>query len=966
MIHITTRYRPSWLRKTPLSVIVPAIMLSACAGNNTQTLGSLKYEPEPEQPIAEVTQNISRKDVRSEYQELLTIIEDENLKEQIERRIAHVYMLEGEDDQVNAEVITADKSYYVEAIKSYRDILERYPNSPDNAEVLYQLAKAYDMEGDQDEALAMLLQLTSRHPNYENLAEAYFRKGDILFNRGDYQGAEKAYRAVTQYSNAKFKLNAHYMLGWSQYKQLYYRQAMNDFVYVLNQLLGPVESIDALSKPDQSLTNDTLHAVSLGLDKIAGAATIEALPQLNDQHYVWLIYDNLGQYYLDKELYEASAESYRLFVTNYSDQDRTPKLHKKMIDTYIKGSFPKQAFFEKERFVDAYGIYSDFSKKRDGIMPSINDTMQAYLDELAKNYHARGQELQQEIIDTNEKATDNSKADPKKIAKLDSEAVDALDKAAYYYQQFIDTFPSFEAIDEIVFMRADALFTARRFDQAIPDYERVAYRGTTPSADKHGANAGYAAIVSYENHINTLKSETAMTRWRGQAVNSMLQFAEKYHQDERSASVLTNAAEYIFSLEQYARALDISQSLISNNPDLDTSLKKTAFGILAHSLFKLERFDEASEGYLQQRQLVSQDGDEYTQITERLATSVYKHSETVIAADQKQAAANELLKLKTLAPDSPVRITAQYDASSLLIELQQWDKAITELTELIALYPEHELAIEFPRKLAFAYEKNKNWRQAASEYLKLAEGDPDLNLRREALFLAATMFEKDNQLSKAITQFKSYNKLYPEPFAKMMEARYRLAVNYDTLKEEQKKLYWLDKLVEGHQQAGKATSERSRWLAAWANAEYGYYQLSAYKAQAISLPLDKSLGAKNALLDKASQRYQAAADSGIFEFVTLSAYKIADMYHQFATELRQSPRPKSLSADERIIYSEIIEEQAQPFDELAKDLLLSNINRGWDGEFNQWIDQSFALMSQLHPTRFAKTERIVSYGDEIR
>ncbi|MEX1033540.1 MAG: tetratricopeptide repeat protein [Cellvibrionaceae bacterium] len=951
--------------KWNLLTLVSVATLAGCAGQKPNTLGSLRYQPEPEPP-AQVA-SASHQEVRTEYAELLDLIDDQNLKEQIERRIAHVYMLEGEQEKVET---TPGKSYYVEAIKSYREVLEKYPNSPDNAEILYQLAKAYDMEGDQDEALAMLLELTARHPYYENIAEANFRKGDILFNRNAYREAENAYRSVTTHSDSKFYLNAHYMLGWSQYKQLRFQQALGDFVHVLNQLLEPVTALEDLSKPNQSLVNDTLHAVSLTLDKLAGAASIETLPQLKDQYFVWMVYDNLGQYYLEKELYEASAESYRLFVQHHGDEELTPILHRKMIETYMAGSFPGQAFQEKERFVDAYGIYSGYAKRRGGTIEPIRDSMQEYLDELARNYHARGQELQAEIDTLQE--DDQRPPEEEKITELDEEAIVSLDKAAFFYQQFIDTFPNYEKLDGMVFSRAEALFAARHYDQSIVDYERVAYQPQTTNAladdsESQGADAGYAAIIAYERHIDGLPEESSTTnRWRADAVASMLRFAEKYHQDQRSASVLTNAAEYIFSLDQYERALQIATDLIDNNPDLDRTLKKTAYGILAHSLFKLERFAEAGEGYLLQRQLVSDNSEEHHQITERLASAIYKHSETIIAEDDKLAAVEELLKLKQLTPDSPVRITAQYDAATLLIELQVWPRAIAELSELKQAYPDHELATEFPRKLAFAYEKNSNWQLAAEEYVNLSTADPDPELRREALYLAGSMYENNENYNAAIEQFRDYANQYAEPFATLMEARYRLTQNHERVNDTEKRMFWLQKLVDGNNEAGQQQNERSRWLAAWANAEYGDHHAAQFNNQAVSLPLDESLPIKNDLLEKATARYQLAADSGDFEFVTMSAYKIAELYQSLATELRQSPRPANLSADERALYSEILDEQALPFDELAMDLHQGNLERAWEGEFNIWINQSFDMMRRLYPARYAKAEMTVSYGDEIR
>lgn len=955
-------------RYIQLSLFAPvslAVMVS-CSSHKPQTLGSLRYAPEPEAAATTQMQlsQATAQSVRTDYQELLDLVDDEHLREQIERRIAHVYMVEGEQQNLEEAQLDAGKSYYLEAIKSYRDILERYPNSPDNADILYQLAKAYDMEGDQDEALKILKELSSRHPDYQHIAEANFRKGDILFNLDAYGEAEAAYQSVTAHTQSTFYLNAHYMLGWSRYKQLKFRDAVDNFVYVLNDLLAGGATLESLSKPDQSLVEDTLHAVSLSLDKLAGAASIPTIPELNRQHYVWRVYDNLGTYYLEKELFEASAQSYREFINQHGKSDIAPGLHRKLIETYIEGSFPRQAFTEKEAFVEAYGIYSEYARRRGGIPPFIKDTMHEYLEELARNHHALAQQLQAEL----EELTGRDAVPPEeKVASLDADAVGAFNKAAYYYQQFLDTFPDYDDRDEFIFLRAEALFAAGRFAEAIPEYERIAYRSNSDSAAQYGANAGYAAIVAYERHIAMLDpSDSDQDAWRSEAANSMLRFADRYHQDGRSAAVLTNAAEYIFGLEQYERALHVAKRLLNEKDDLDRELQKTAYGISAHSLFRMSRYAEASEDYRLQRELTEAGSEEYTAISERLAGAIYREAESIIESGNKVAAVEELLRLKSLTPASPIRITGQYDAATLLIELAEWDAAIAELEEMIALYPQHDLAVEFPRKLSYAYEKNENWRRAGEEYLKLSKSDPDGELKREALYLAATMFEKAEDYPEAIVHFRDYAHGYPEPFATGMEARFRLAENYQRINDTQRRLFWLDKLVEGHREAGDKATERSLYLAAWANAEYGDHYATEFRRLNIYLPLGESLPAKNNQLEKATLRYQMAADSGLFEFVTMSAFRIADLYQRFAMELRESPRPAGLNADERQLYSEIIEEQAIPFDELAMELHQSNIDRAWEGEFDNWIDDSFARMRELNPRRYAKTEVIVSYGDEIR
>lgn len=288
-----------------------------------------------------------------------------------------------------------------------------------------------------------------------------------------------------------------------------------------------------------------------------------------------------------------------------------------------------------------------------------------------------------------------------------------------------------------------------------------------------------------------------------------------------------------------------------------------------------------------------------------------------------------------------------------------------ELLELQQAYPDYEYAAEFPRKLAFAYEKKESWLEAAEAYVFLIDNDPDDSIRQEALFLSATMYDNAKDYRLANQYFEQYVQAYQQPFDNYMEAHYKLAFNHETLNNQSEQRKWLDRIVDVHQGAGNQQTERSRWLAAWANAKYGDYQKTLFTNAKLGLPLVDSIKGKNALFQEASARYEAAAGSGLLEFVAMSSYKIGILYREFARDLRESPTPAGLSAEDQVTYTNIIEEQAAPFDELARDLHQGNIDRAWDGKFNEWVSKSFVEMRALDPKRYNKVELIVSYGDGI-
>jgi len=938
------------------------LLLVSCSSSKAPTLGQLKYDEDKEKEIK--FEKMTHEDVREEYKELIDLFEDQRLKEQIERRIADVYMMEAVDDQVEEE-----KSEYVEAIKAYRNILERYPNSPDNAEVFYQLAKAYDLEGEQAEAMKMLTELVNRHPSYVNIAEAHFRKADIHFNNGEYRQAKVSYLAVTQLTTDRILLNAKYMLGWVYYKEIDFESSVNSFAFVLNSILKEEKTLDSLTKAEKPLVEDSIHSLSLALDKLGGAESIADLPAIANRSYVWMLYDHLGDYYLEKELYEQSAKTFRHFVRNYSRTEKAPYLHSKLIQAYTKGTFPRQALAEKEKYVRAYGIRSDYPGNADGISKDISVLLQEFLDELARFNYTEGQGYLEFIASENKR--NKEKADKSKLQRAKGDATTAFLKSAEFYGEYIETFPVDARVDEVRFLKAEAHFLADDYLAAAKDYELVAYSPIGQSAQESAPDSGYAAIISYQKHIERLEAAKSkstaddVTAMRATAVESMLRFSKKFDADERSPSVLTNAAEYLFGLDQYERAIQIAQDLVAKK-GLDKTLLKTAYGIMAHSYFKLEQYPDAEKSYLAQRKLVAKKSDEYRVISERIATTVFKYAEVLEATQTKIAAAQELLKIKVLSPDSPIRVTAQYDAATLFLGESEWSKAIVELVELRKLYPDHKLALEFPRKLALAYEKNENWVDAANEYLGLHKKDPSADVQREALFAAAMMFEKNGDLATSITHFKSYAYAYEEPFDTRMEARYHLALNYGALGDVGKKLYWLRRVIDGDAKAAEKRSERSKWLAAWSNAQYGDYFAEEFRKRRLRQPLQKSLPKKQQFFQDASDRYQKAADYGILEFVTMSSYKIGGLYETFARDLRAAPKPKGLSASDVEVYGQIIEEQASPFDQLAIEVYQANIDRAWEGEFNDWIDKSFAAMRKLFPARYNKQEVAVSYGEEIR
>ena len=283
--------------------------------------------------------------------------------------------------------------------------------------------------------------------------------------------------------------------------------------------------------------------MSLALSRIGGASVIDSIKRLKGKSYIWMLYDNLGDYYLSKDRYEDSASTFLYYVQRYNYTRKAPELHRKLINTYIRGKFPQQALEEKETYVEYYGVKSQYAKNVGGLSPTVKKQLRTYIQELAQHYHSRGQQFQKRIADAdNEKNKNRKRLSVKERNQFNKLYVESYQKAAGYYQKFIDTFPRDPLVGEMYFLKAEVLFAARFYDQAIGAYEKVAYGTRSKSANKYRANAGYAAIISYQKHIERLvKGSDGQKKWQARSVDSMLRFASTFYKDRRSATVLTNA-----------------------------------------------------------------------------------------------------------------------------------------------------------------------------------------------------------------------------------------------------------------------------------------------------------------------------------------------------------------------------------------------------------------------------------------
>jgi tetratricopeptide (TPR) repeat protein len=500
---------------------------------------------------------------------------------------------------------------------------------------------------------------------------------------------------------------------------------------------------------------------------------------------------------------------------------------------------------------------------------------------------------------------------------------------------------------------ADTLFENGQYLEAAHEYENSAYG--YGSHDKAGA-AGYAAIVAYGKQ-EEIATGDAKAQIHARGLDSSLKFAQAFPLNSETAQVLTRAATELYAAKDYPRAMAAAQTLLERQPPASASQQRIAWTVIANSNFEQGNFAKAEAGYNNAQALMAPNDPERAVIVERLAAAIYKQGEQKNKAGDSAGAVDDFLRVSKEAPTSKVSANADFDAGALLISEQQWDRAIAVLEDFRRKFPQSPLQEDVTRKLAVAYSESRHPGQAALEFEQISKApgeSPDV--QREATLQAAELYDKAGDTAKSKAMLEAFVKHFPQPLDPAMEARNKLALIAAKSGDYSGRDYWLKEIIGADRVAAAARTERSKTLAAKATLTLAGPLKEEFVRIKLVAPLKKSLADKRKAMEAALKAYKQAADYQVAEVTTAATYESAELYRQLGKDLMSSERPNGLSKDELEQYNVLLEEQAFPFEENAIKLHEVNAARTKDGDYDEWVQKSFAALAQLNPGRYGKVE----------
>ncbi|WP_159269154.1 tetratricopeptide repeat protein [Zhongshania aliphaticivorans] len=852
-------------------------------------------------------------------------------------------------NQDSGSVDEQDKSLG-EAIKLYTQLLTDYPDYSAADLVLYQLARAYDLNSMGDRSIDVLRQLSAEFPQSKRVSEASFRAAEMLYLRKRYEEAIVEYqRITTAESDAEFWWLAQYKQAWTYYQLDNYRESVASFAQILNEVdlssdAATLEDI-LLSAIDNNaeIVRDTVRGMSKAFSKFSKIEDINDYLAGNSGRYYPVIYRGVAEIFSQEKRYTDAASMYESFSRQYPSHELAKQYSELAIEQYVNGGFRGLAVAAQEQYIAAYGAGSELWEDQED-NENHRELVHQYMEAVVAYRHAEAQQLAKE---------QNSNAKPHYSAVADR------------YAEIISTFPNDKSNGENIAHYADTLYESDRFDEAAIQYGKLAYE---PSLTENPADAALAQVKSYRQWFELLKregaSEDVLSESRKSVFESISAFASRYPTHEKRSFMLLAAAEDYYQLDNFNDVIAISLPLVNAGNWKDESLHNKALGLLADAYFSKEDYVNAEKFYIALVPRIESDSNDLKNLAQsRLAISVYRQAEEAKDDGAARIAANLFQRAASLSTDKTLVADAMFNAAGQLYELKDWGQSASVLNQFVSEFSGHQMILDAEKMLAIAYEKSANPQRAAAVYERIAHRkESPAALRRTAQLTAGKLYISAGRNGDGERVLTSYLKNYPNPLGEAQKIRLMIAGLYPV--NSTTHLKWLRNIVVADETSGRNNSA-SQLLAA--DASYTLAMLDVKRANAVSLtlPIEKSLPRRRAAMEKAISALMKTSSYGFSDVSTLANFELGELYRKFAIALMESEVPKKMDDDVLEQYMILLEEQAYPFEEKAIAEYETNMALVGEGVWTSGVRKSLFALAKLAPAKYGKQPKLEKVYDSL-
>ncbi|MGI5309374.1 tetratricopeptide repeat protein [Rheinheimera sp. WS51] len=904
------------------------------------------------------------------YQQILSLSPQPQMRQKILYRLSQLRTQQFERQDLP---LAAEKSALQALIIDYQALLQQYPDDPNNELLRYQLARSYDLLAQPDNSLQQLTLLLSDYPDSNFAAEAWFRKADIHYGKGDYSLALAAYLEVLDQDESSLSQHARYMAGWSHFKLQQFNLADQQFLQLLDHSYNTL----LIEDKQQGLRQEVFNILSISLSYQQQAQSLQALLQQvrydsgeRPLNLVAQLYQALAEFLQQKGFTDKSLASYRLFIADYADTYTAAEFQLQLIEHYLATANATEVLTAQQQYIDLFNTDSAFWQRANETEQSkVIPHLLQYLNYFARYHYAQA------------------------LAAKKSEQQAAFNQAIPYWQQMLNVVdskaysqvlqevkPTSIAINKLEYNRTDIRYLlaesyagSQQFENAYALYVDLGYMQLESASLFVPQEAAYKALVLAEQLVAKKRAlsqssdSKSWTFYQQQWLQQQNDFVQHHPAHPAAQQVALQQLQQDYRAKRYLHVIDQAGKVIDwlYKTELSEQLAAEALFLRSQSEIALNYFNQA-ELSLQQLLALSLSSERKSLIQQQYASSIYQQAQQPDI--EASAAIAHLTRLLDALPDSSFHEAALFEKIGLLINQKNWSTVPTLLQRYIKRYPNSERIAAANAQLIQSYQQLGQWQLAADQLLKHATTSTEPKQRREALWLAADYFLQAENIELAISTFRDYANQYTKPHDIAQEARQHLVELYQLKNDVYRKNFWLAKLV-SFEQAEQGTdfsqsNARTQQLAADAALALGDHEFALFTNVKLRRPLQANLTKKRQHMQDAIGHYQQSISYGVATSLPQAQFSIAKLYEEMAKALLASERPQELTALAAEQYDLLLEEQAYPFEEQAIELYRQTTTLVQQQLYDPWVKQSFERLKVLLPAEFDKTEAYLEIADE--
>lgn len=908
---------------------------------------------------------------------------------------------------------------YSEAQEIYKEILTKYPSYNRLDEVIYRLGRGLIEAGQGAQAVNYLQRLVKNFPQSKYIPEAHLALGEFFFEKEVLGLARDNYKKVLEFQGNPLVDYARYKLGWVYFNQQEYRASIDTFKSVVastedkvgfqnqavNDLVLAFAEVDGGWKEAREYLkkNKGEEFMYKKLSQMAGLYEMQGKDPLAVEIYEWFINTKKNDPRVPQwaesiivaqkkeiEDHDGLEKQMNRFVAYFSpkgtwwaknkDNDRALNNATLLVDAslaYLSNYFHRKAqeTGETPLYKKAADYYVEYIDRFPDSVAAFD--MNFFLGEILllnlKEYERAAAQYQKVVnLYNNDNVPDGAK-------KEDVEAI--VQDSAYAVVTAYNELVKENHPDSILVKMA-------QYDEK--EAERRAKERQNSTDDKPNPKV---ELLKYEKGF----------------VEASDQYAEMYPKEDVTPTVDFVAAEVYKARGHYDKAVPRYESIIENAPK--HKYASFAGNSLLEANYRLERWDEVEKWgrHLLENKIFDVTPKE--KLESAIVFAINEDARDLSEANKPKEAVARWVALAEEFPKSDYAPSALFNAAAAYEKADDVVQAVEYYEKVVKDYPENYNAPQSIVVMGAIYQSRANFEKAAEYYERMASTAPYKTQEGEdqeykdhpdaagAIYDAAVIREAMQQWDNAIAAYEKYVELYPEEdnvrdvvyklpyiekskedFEKAFERFEALAKRDDVKKTElveintqlglletdMKKKNWVNdsdkffteaveiwrELPEEEQAKVKYDASQARFL----QAERIYDKFAEVKLTFPIKKFQKLAVEKGELQGEAEKIYEEIIDMKSPLWLAASAYRLGQMYKDFADQLYAVPLPEGLNPDQEFEYQNTVDELAFPLQEKALTRFRAALNLALQYKaYNEWSRKSATAISKLESEAFPIT-----------